>query len=41
MTPLEFIERETGLCVGGERGELQRVRKLNGGVQQWGMEKWG
>ena len=33
-------ERGVGAGVGGDRGEVQRVRKLNRGVQQWEMGNW-
>ena len=30
-----------GSGVGGDRGEVQRIRKLSGSVSQWGMGNWG
>jgi hypothetical protein len=30
---------ESGM--GGNGGDVQRVRKLNRGVYQWGMVNWG
>ena len=39
----EGEEREKGVRsgMGGDAGDVQRVRKLNRGMQQWEIGNWG
>jgi hypothetical protein len=34
-------KRRSESGMGGDGGDVQRIRKLNKGVEQWGMANWG